>query len=91
MKLVVTHFQWIHYNQDTVGVDLQVPQQNRRTQTFRDALQSARHSTSYDPRDNDRRTQTSRDALRLRDSQLVMIQETITEAPKVIRIKKDNL
>jgi hypothetical protein len=27
MKLVVTHFQWIHYNQDDIGVGLQVPQQ----------------------------------------------------------------
>jgi hypothetical protein len=27
MKLVVTHFQWIHYNQDGIGVGLQVPQQ----------------------------------------------------------------
>jgi hypothetical protein len=26
MKLVVTYFQWIHYNQDTIGVGLQVPQ-----------------------------------------------------------------
>jgi hypothetical protein len=27
MKLVVTLFQWIHYNQDGIGVGLQVPQQ----------------------------------------------------------------
>jgi hypothetical protein len=39
------------------------PITNRRTQTSRDALQSARFSISYDPRDNNRRTQTSRDVL----------------------------
>jgi hypothetical protein len=32
------------------------PTINKRTQISRDALQSARHSTSYDPRDNNRRT-----------------------------------
>jgi hypothetical protein len=32
---------------------------NRKIQTSRDALQSTRFSTSYDPRDNNRRTQTS--------------------------------
>jgi hypothetical protein len=31
---------------------------NRRIQTSRDVLQSARFSTSYDLRDNNRRTQT---------------------------------
>jgi hypothetical protein len=36
---------------------------NRRIQTFQDALQSVRFSTSYDPRDNNKRTQTFRDVL----------------------------
>jgi hypothetical protein len=36
---------------------------HRRTQATRNTLQSLRHSTSYDPRDNNRITQTSRDAL----------------------------
>jgi hypothetical protein len=36
---------------------------NKRTQTSRDALQSTRFSTNYDPRDNNRRTQTSLDGL----------------------------
>jgi hypothetical protein len=35
------------------------PATNKRTQTSRDALQSVRLSTSYDPRDNYRRIQTS--------------------------------
>jgi hypothetical protein len=39
------------------------PTTNKRTQTSRDALQSVRFLTSYDPRNNNRRTQTSRDAL----------------------------
>jgi hypothetical protein len=36
---------------------------NKRTQTSRDALQSIRFSTNYDPRDNNIRTQTSLDGL----------------------------
>jgi hypothetical protein len=64
---------------------------NRRTQTSRDALQSARFSTSYDPRNNNRITQTSRDALQSARFLPSMIQEKITEAPKVGRIKKDKL
>jgi hypothetical protein len=31
MKLVVTRFQWIHYNQDDIGVGLQVPQQTEES------------------------------------------------------------
>jgi hypothetical protein len=27
MKLIVANFQWIHYNQDGIGIGLQVPQQ----------------------------------------------------------------
>jgi hypothetical protein len=38
---------------------------NRRTQTSRNVLQSMRFSTSYDSRDNNRRTQTCQDALQL--------------------------
>jgi hypothetical protein len=38
---------------------------NRKIQTSRDVLQSARFSISYDPRDNNRRVQTSRDVLQL--------------------------
>jgi hypothetical protein len=36
---------------------------NRRIRTSRDALQPARFSTSYDPKDNNRRTQTFQDIL----------------------------
>jgi hypothetical protein len=61
---------------------------NRRTPTSRDALQSARFSTSHDPRDKNRRAQILEMSYYQRDSQLVMIQETTTEAPKAAIIKK---
>jgi hypothetical protein len=31
MKLIVTNFQWIHYNQDGIEVDIQVPQQTEES------------------------------------------------------------
>jgi hypothetical protein len=86
MKLVVTRFQWIYYNQDGIGVDLQVPQQTEEPKLLemlynhRDTqLVMIQEITTEEPK-------LLEMLCNQRDSQLVMIQEITTEEPKLLEM-----